>query len=885
MEQTLFAFIWRNSTRQQVIILCITVLSFPILYLSLELPKIIINDAISDSGNPFPREYFGHAVEQIPYLLILCFAFLGLVVLNNVVKYVLNVYKGLLGERMLRRLRYDLFHRILRFRLPQFRKISQGEIIPIITGEVEQIGGFVGEAIATPAFQGGTLMVYLVFIFNQDPLLGAAAIALYPVQAYIIPKLQMRVNKLSRQRVLNTRKLADRIGEGIAGINEVHANDATAWHLAEVSQRLYTNFAIRFRIFRLKYQIKFLNNFLNQLTPFFFYSIGGYLVIKGELTFGALVAVLAAYKDLAGPWRELLTWYQQLMDMRVKYETVIENFDLPDLVSPARLSEERDHVSLAGDIELAATSVEIDGDTALSDATVSIAKGSTVAVVGDDDSGRAEMLQAMAGLLDVKNGSLTINGEKPFELPEAVIGRRLAYIRGDGFIFNGTIRGNLLYGLRNRPVQPRPLEGEAVEEERLRKLEAERTANSDHDAFADWDNLAAAGAVDATDLDLKALGALSVYGLGDQVFRMGLLGRLDPHAYPDIAEAIVATRKAFCEIADDDPRLAAEIEHWDAPGIRQSQALIASVFGGLPRDPGIDTQTLLEQQNLVAVLDAVGIGQDLETLGRSVADTIIDLFAELPDTDLVADFGIGGPEDIEELTALSRSGKRKPPVAARQRFMALALDIVPARHRFVDMPEALADRFDTARDDLRKRVDEQAPDLFSWFDRDAYLAPASVLENLIFGQPRLDRVSSRETLETALSAYLREHGLENSVARIGLDFEVGVAGGRLTPQQRRTINFVRGLLKRPDVVVVEEVAQSPLVPDRLIAAIREQLPEATIVAGMSDGRLAGCFEKAILLKSGRIAEVGAPDDVIVTETTSPEATADGVEAPHRETAQ
>ena len=42
MQRSLFAFVWRNSMRQQITVLIITVFSFPILYLSLELPKIII---------------------------------------------------------------------------------------------------------------------------------------------------------------------------------------------------------------------------------------------------------------------------------------------------------------------------------------------------------------------------------------------------------------------------------------------------------------------------------------------------------------------------------------------------------------------------------------------------------------------------------------------------------------------------------------------------------------------------------------------------------------------------------------------------------------------------------------------------------------------------
>src|SRR3546814_3049115 len=91
---------------------------------------------------------------------------------------------------------------------------------------------------------------------------------------------------------------------------------------------------IRFEIYQRKFFIKFLNNFINQLTPFFFYSIGGYLVIRGDLSFGALIAVLAAYKDLAGPWKELLDYYQMKEDIRIKYEQVIQPFDIPGLLPP-----------------------------------------------------------------------------------------------------------------------------------------------------------------------------------------------------------------------------------------------------------------------------------------------------------------------------------------------------------------------------------------------------------------------------------------------------------------------------------------------------------------------------------------------------------------------
>src|SRR3546814_9852311 len=125
------------------------------------------------------------------------------------------------------------------------------------------------------------------------------------------------------------RQISDKIGESVGGIQDIHANDAAHWHLADIANRYGDIYDIRFEIYQRKFFIKFLNNFINQLTPFFFYSIGGYLVIRGDLSFVSLIAVLAAYNHLAGPWQELLSYYQLKEDIRIKYEQVIQQFDIP----------------------------------------------------------------------------------------------------------------------------------------------------------------------------------------------------------------------------------------------------------------------------------------------------------------------------------------------------------------------------------------------------------------------------------------------------------------------------------------------------------------------------------------------------------------------------
>jgi ABC-type multidrug transport system fused ATPase/permease subunit len=140
MESSIFRFVLRYSRKEQILLLLVTFSAFPFLYISLDLPKTIINEAIG--GKDFPQELFGQPLEQVPYLLTLCGAFLVLVFINGGFKYAINVYRGVVGERMLRRLRYQLFERVLRFPMPQFRKLSQGEIISMVTAETADIGGY-----------------------------------------------------------------------------------------------------------------------------------------------------------------------------------------------------------------------------------------------------------------------------------------------------------------------------------------------------------------------------------------------------------------------------------------------------------------------------------------------------------------------------------------------------------------------------------------------------------------------------------------------------------------------------------------------------------------------------------------------------------------------
>ncbi|HZD26115.1 MAG TPA: ABC transporter ATP-binding protein, partial [Alphaproteobacteria bacterium] len=518
MEKSIFAYIWRHSLRQQFVLTLLAATSFPFLYLFYELPKLIINDAIEGRKGAFPRELYDTlTLSQVQYLLLLCSAFLGLVIVNQAFKYVINVYRGLTGERMLRRLRYDLYSRILRFPLPTFRKMSPGEIIPMITSEVEPLGGFIGDAFSVPAFQGGTLLTILGFLFYQDWRMALAAVVLYPLQIWLIPQLQRRVNRLGKERVRRVRRLSDRVGESIQGVQEIHAHDMSNYALADFSRHLDGIFYVRYQIYQKKFVIKFLNNFIQQLGPFFFYSIGGYLVIMGELQIGTLVAAIAAQKDLAAPWRELLTYYQQQADASIKYEAVVTQFEPPGM-RPAdyQVGEPEGIGPLGGEIVTANLTLMDDQNAPVIDGlSLRLSLDKRYAVIGSSGSGKEELALLLARLVDPQSGSISIAGRDAASLHEAVTGRRMAYVGPTPHVFSGTIADNLYFGLKHRPLREPNYDEQALHERRRYVLEAERAGNIGFDVDADWLDYGAAG-VDGPDaLRLRAIEVLAMVGMDE----------------------------------------------------------------------------------------------------------------------------------------------------------------------------------------------------------------------------------------------------------------------------------------------------------------------------------------------------------------------------------
>ena len=864
IDKSIYRYVLRHTLRGQLFLLLLTVLTMPLVYISLDIPKRIINQAID--GKDLPETLLGFEITQISFLMLLSVAFLVAVVATGGLKYYLNVYKGVLGERMLRRFRFDLYTRILRFPSSKIRRTPPAEIIPMITAETEPLGGLIGDAIAAPAFQGALLLTYLSFIFQQDIWLGLASIALYPPQMYVIPRLQAKVNALSKKRVQTVRALATHIGETVQGASDIHANDSGRFERAKTSGQLGRIFDIREEIYRRKFFIKFLNNFLAQVTPFFFFSIGGYLVIKGEVSLGALVAVLAAYKDIGPPWKELLKFYQVFEDTRVKYFQVAEQFEPKNMIKASLLEVPDTVESLSGDLKVQNVSYgeEEDANT-VNSVGFSIPLDSHVAVVGAAASGKSGVSALAARLIWPTTGRIQMGELDWADAPEAVTGRRVGWVGSTPHIFSGTIAHNLYYGLFNAPKDD---DTKRDSEAERRATEAAASGNSPDDSGADWLDLTAGGFRDDEGLRATAIQVLKVAKLEDDVYQMGLGTRVaDTETVADTENKILEARRQFQEKGLD-------VTTFDPEKYNVNISVAQNILFGFPLSPDFAPEQLPSNALVTDLLRQAGLFDDFLALGVRVAQTMTEVFEGVsPDSDLFERFSLISGDDLpvleeilRRLTAIDDQSPKQLPEADQEVLRSFIYRLVPAQHRLGIVDEPLQTQLLEVRKLLRETLGQENTSVD--FLNPVALNPGLDIEsNVLFGALPFGKPALRSKIRKSIDEVIDAVELRSFVVELGLDADVGTSGGRLSSIQRQKLGFARALMKNPDLLVVDE-ALAPFdfnVRGDLIKSIREHMHGRGIFWALESAGSVEHFEDVIVMESGKVLEQGKTEDMIARD--------------------
>jgi ABC-type multidrug transport system fused ATPase/permease subunit len=848
IERTLFAFIWKYSKRDQLVLLVVTLSLFPLLYLTLELPKQIINDAIGSGSSTITA--YGIEFSQVNYLMLLCTGFLLAVLAHGLMKMRINTMKGVLAERLLRRFRYTLIARILRFPQPYFERTSQGELVSMVTAESEPMGGLMGDAVAQPVLQAGQMLTILGFLFFQSIAFGFAAVALIPLQAWLIPKLQRQINLLNKKRVVQVRALAAEIGEGAVGASTLRVNGGWRYRMAMIGDRLGRLFEIRFQIYQKKFFMKFLNNFITQLTPFFFFSIGGLLVIRGDVTIGALVAALAAYKDLSSPWKELLAYYNQTADMSLRWDTITERFAPEGMIDDALFyAPAPEAPRLTGDIVLDQVTVrDGDGNPVLEDISVTLPAGALIGFTAPNDEDRRALAEVLTRETLPASGRVSLSGHDIRELHQATIAKRIGHANSRPVMFQGSYGQNVLMPLRLAPTAP------GDEDEFFH--ESLRAGNTPDMLKAPWLDTGIAGVADREALRAWWYKLIDGSGSGETLTRRTLDQQYDNEKHAKLTEELIRLRPKIAA-AVKTAGLSRFVHRFDPDRYNPALPVAENLLFATPLE--VITPEIIEAKlDFLRALHELKLASNMEILARNIIEMLRQIFGTTgTDHPLFRKVGL----DVAIYDAALDLVTRKPAgTKITDSELALLLSVpsaVTAEQVGPSFPDEVRNRVLEMRREHASTLRKQMSDLFVPIQPDAYVYGLTVLENALYGKVSDSSGTRGEELRRIVSQVLAEEGVSPLVLELVFNVPIAIGGANLPALFAEPLSISRATIKRPDILILDKAMASydPGIQGELLTSLRALLPETTLIFLNESFEDEDAFDHHFEVQQGRL--VGA----------------------------
>jgi ABC-type multidrug transport system fused ATPase/permease subunit len=835
-KRSLFSWILYGHWPLQILLLLVIAASIFFRVIPLELQKRIINTAI--------------ALKDAERLLLYCGLYIGAVILFSSLKYAINMLQGYIGQKILVGMRDELYQHILRLPLQFFRETQPGTVMTSLMGELGAVGAFLGNALAIPITSALTLLTFSGYMFFLDPELALISIAVYPIEIILIPLLQKRFNRLNATRVDESRSMSNVINEAISGVHEIQGN--ASYRLETDKLRIFNNrlFSLAKQMYLYKFGIKFLNNFFQDLGPFLLFLVGGYLTIQGQLTLGALVAFLSAFEKIYDPVKELIAYYEDYQDALVRYRCVMERFD----VEPEYelMPTDRPVHQIMGEIEVKDLEYKLDNGVSLfREVSFHICPGEQLALVGFSGSGKSSLALVLGQLYPYHQGQVLLDGHELRHLTKMDVTSNVGFVAQHPFIFNGTVRDNLLYGSRAMLVA----EGEG----------SKRTLPSKE----------------------KVIDMLRTVGLAEDVMRFGLNMVIPREQCEPLVKHFISMRQHIRESFGD--KLVEAVEIFDVNQFLNYSSIYDNLIFADVHAAEYQPDNLPHNRAFLKFLNDMKLYEPLFQLGLELARTTVNLFKDLGEHECF--FSETSPMKSKsfemykmKMERYDRSGVGALGRKGRELLLLLALEFVPAKHTIVTIPESLKQNIVKARHrfiqdvigaDLNTcsaplerqdaKVLQQAERMGFFLHCAAeYMFSHSVFENLVYGNLKSDTSSDAADLMAKITDLLKkEHADE--VIDAGLDYEVGSKGDRLSGGQQQKVALARAFLKEPWILIMDEATASldnasQTLIQRFIET--ELRGKSTIVAVIHRLDLLPSYDKILVMKSGRVVESGKYEELM-----------------------
>jgi subfamily B ATP-binding cassette protein MsbA len=418
---------WRWVVMSVVCLLLLTILNLlPPLF-----QKQIIDDVVGK-----------RLLDRLPVLTL---ALIGVYALTHFLRSVDLYLRHVLGERFILDLRVLLYDYLQRLSISFFENRQTGEIMSRLTNDVNALEDFVTHSVGFLIVDLLRLVGTAIILFALDWQLALSTFLPVPILAVALRLFNTRVRPIYR-------RVRDRLGDinaelqdNLSGIRVIQAFGQERHELDRFTQRSSQYYEERVK--GIRYWSTFFPSmgFVASLGMVIVLGFGTYHVFNGALTLGGLVAFISYVASFYEPINRLVEVDNTVQQAIAAGERVFEMLDTVPEIEDAPDAFELP--AIHGAVTFEGVSFRYGtGEEVLRDVSFEMQPGQVVALVGPSGAGKTSIANLIPRFYDPVRGRVTVDGYDVSRVKLASLRQQVSVVLQDTFLFNGTVRANIIYG-------------------------------------------------------------------------------------------------------------------------------------------------------------------------------------------------------------------------------------------------------------------------------------------------------------------------------------------------------------------------------------------------------------------------------------------------------
>ncbi|SFX89044.1 ABC transporter ATP-binding protein [Ruminococcus sp. XPD3002] len=329
-----------------------------------------------------------------------------------------------------------------------FTTNNQGDIITRMTSDISGVQQIITSTLTSIISNSITLVVALVVMFRENwilALIGVIIVPLFTIPTRSAGKTRWSITKESQacsdeiNGILNeTMSVSGQLLVKLFGMEEKEYSRYEAVNKKMINLNIRESMAGRW--FRMA-----LNTFTN-IGPMLIYLVGGIIMMKYDstVTVGQITVLVALLGKMYGPVNQLLNIQVDWIRSMAMFTRIFEYYDMPVEIENSPDAIIPDHAD--GEVEFRHVRFYYEPDREiLKDISFELEKGKCIAIVGPSGSGKSTLINLIPRMYDAIDGEVLFDGVNVKDLDLAFLRENIGIVSQETYLFNGTIRDNLLY--------------------------------------------------------------------------------------------------------------------------------------------------------------------------------------------------------------------------------------------------------------------------------------------------------------------------------------------------------------------------------------------------------------------------------------------------------